>query len=82
MMKAQKVIDALEKEIARLKKFSDENVSAFVFIIPPAGRTINFVNMDEDADAVTFYRTLAQRITNTLEDSQRDGVIAPGSFRR
>jgi hypothetical protein len=80
-MKASKIIEQLEKQVARLKKFEDEEVSSFVIIIPPQGKHIDLLSMDADADALTFYKTLASRITQTMEDAQRDGVIVPG-YRR
>lgn len=82
MIKAAKVIETLEGQIARLSKFKDEDLSAFVLIIPPAGGQINFVTMDAESDPATFFQTLAARLKTTLEESQQGGVHVPGYPRR
>lgn len=82
MIKAAKVIDVLNKQILRLEKFKDEDVSAFVLIIPPEGEAINFVTMDEHSDPATFFQTLAARCKLTMESTQMGGVSVPGYPRR
>lgn len=81
MIKAGKVIEILDTQIVRLKKFEDENISAFVLIIPPQGGQVSFVTMDAADDAQTFFKTLAQRIQDLITESQAGGVGIPGMRR-
>jgi len=82
VIKAEKVIEELQKQITRLEKFKDENLSAFVLIIPPAGTSVSFVTMDAADDSQTFYKTLAQRIQDLIAEDQAGGVRVPGMGRR
>ena len=82
MIKASKIIEALNKQIVRLEKFKDEDVSAFVLIIPPEGEPINFVTMDEHSDPATFFQTLSARLKIAMESMQMGGVNVPGYPRR
>lgn len=69
MIKPQKIVDLLEKQLAFVKMLleSDRDIGGFAIIVPPDGDPITFVNISSQDDAMSFYKYLADKLTASRE---------------
>ena len=82
MTKAEAVIALLEAQIVRLSKLEGEDIGGFVFVLPPEGDAIAYMTLDAQAEPMTFFDSLNNKLKLYMQNAQLGGVNVPGLPRR
>ncbi len=74
MIKPERIIAILEKNVALMKALNDQQISGFAIIMSPDAEPIEFVTIGSQSDQRSFYEYLTNKLKGSVETSQYGGV--------
>jgi len=74
MIKPEKIIAILERNVALMKALNDQTISGFAVIVSPEGEPIEFVTLGTQSDQKSFFKYLTDKISGSVEASGYGGV--------
>lgn len=81
MVKAEKIIELLEKHKETLQRLEGKEIAGFALIVPPEGESIEFISLASHGDITSFFKFLADKLAASRETSGFGGVRMPSNVR-